>query len=170
MSLAMVVRWWGPYSFDDAREVGDFTGLYLVYGRNRRGRRPAEDKLLYVGISENQHGVGQRIYEHRNDRYAHPDNDWWVGQIVSPARSTRRHLEVAEWLLVYFSGSEHNERKAFHPPRETCHLINEWFKPNEEHYQRTRGAAAWVSDVLSWWPESSTIRWADRMCNETIDV
>ena len=162
MTLAIVVRWTGPYSFEAASaEKG--SGLYMAHGRNRYGRAPDEPKLLYLGISEDRRGVGARIKAHRDDHYAHPENEWWVGSIVVPHRATREHLEAAEWMYIHFEHPEANQRKRVNLPRTATHLISEWFKPNGDHIQRQRGGARALSDALSWWPKPGLLRWSTRM-------
>lgn len=52
-AISIIVNWSGPNNFDDASKL-EKQGIYLVYGRNRKGTEPDNYKLLYCGISERE--------------------------------------------------------------------------------------------------------------------
>jgi hypothetical protein len=155
----MLVRWKGPFEFDEATQI-EGPGLYLCWGRNRFGAPPAQDKLLYCGISEDERGIGKRIAAHKKDPYNHPDNHWWVGEVHLPAKSSRGHLEAAEWMVVRFTGTEHNRQKTVSTPAFDCYLINEWYTPEGEARHRHTGVAGAIPDVIGWNCIEQTIRFA----------
>ncbi len=161
MSLTtIVVAWKGPYRFAEAIEERG-TRLYLVFGRNRHGRKPAHRRLLYHGISENKQGVGRRIRAHEGQPYDHRDNRWWIGRITQPGRPRRWHLEAAEWMLVYFEGPKHNIKKKQNAPSKDVLLVNKWFTVHDEARTRRTGVMAGMSDVLLW--EQDHLRHAGKL-------
>lgn len=163
MSAAMmVVRWNGPFRFEDACEEGG-AGLYLCWGRNRLGAAPAEPKLLYCGISAAAGGVGSRIYQHADREFNHPTNDWWLGRVWLPTRSTRKHLEAAEWMVVRFTGTEHNWNKTRSKPKFPAYLVNEWYSAKGEVRLNHVGVAHAVADVLGWDPADGHLRAAESL-------
>jgi hypothetical protein len=153
----MVVRWSGPYRFDDACEE-EGAGLYLCWGRNRLGAAPAEAKLLYCGISAATAGVGSRISQHAGREFDHASNDWWVGRVWLPTRSTKKHLEAAEWMVVRFTGTEHNWSKTRSKPKFAAYLVNEWFSAKGKVRLNHVGVAQVVADVLGWDPHTNHLR------------
>jgi hypothetical protein len=168
-SIAIVIHWFGPYSVDKACEL-DGNGLYLVFGRNIKGRAPNQSKLLYCGISENKKGIGQRIKEHINDQhnYCHANNQWWIGRQVYPDVNADTHsrefLEMAEWTMIYFSGTTSNIKKTKRPPKHNLYVINEWFMPNEsasgisDRRLRNVNVMKSIMDVQCWSPTTRLIR------------
>ncbi len=156
-ALSIVIDWSGPYTFEDAcKQTGD--GLYLSYGRNKLGATPKKLKLMYCGISEDQSGVGSRIKQHEGREFAHADNEWWIGKVRFPSNADRLALEMAEWAIVYFSGTESNVSKTANPPKMPIFLINEWYKPNGERRRRQRSVTLQISDVMCWTPETAQLR------------
>lgn len=162
-----VVGWSGPYTFKQATSL-DAPGIYLCWGRNRFGKTPSSPKLLYCGISEDARGVGARIKAHEGKDYDHASNHWWVGRVRLPARSTRRELEAAEWMVVRFTGTEHNQKKTLSEPKTHCYLVSEWYRRSDKARYHHRGVAAAVPDVLGWDPDARHLRFADslRLSNE----
>lgn len=158
MSASMIlVRWTGPYTFDEARKRKG-SGLYVCWGRNRLGKTPSALKLLYCGISEDKRGIGQRIYAHKGEDYDHKSNDWWVGRVALPSRSTRAELEAAEWMVVRFTGTEHNEKKALTEPPHHCYLVSEWFTKDGGARANQKGASRAIHDVIGWDPSEDHLR------------
>ena len=155
----IVIRWKGPFTFDTAGEQ-EGHGIYLCWGRNRLGAPPAEPKLLYCGISAAAGGVGSRIKNHDDRDFNHAENDWWVGNVSLPTRSTRRHLEAAEWMVVRFTGTEHNWQKTRSKPKFRAYLVNEWYSAKGAVRVNHVGVAGVVPDVLGWDPAEGHLRWA----------
>ncbi len=153
----MVIRWRGPYSFENACMLPN-SGLYLCWGRNRRGAPPAQAKLLYCGISDAAGGVGSRIKGHENKPFNHPENHWWVGRVHLPTMSTRDHLEAAEWLVVRFTDVEHNWQKTRSDPQFSGYLINEWYTSENNARFRHVGVATAIPDVIGWDPAEGHLR------------
>lgn len=160
-AIAVAVGWDGPHAFYAACQRSQ-TGLYLCWGRQRFGPS-TESRLLYVGISDGSRGVGGRIKDHQGKPFCHPGNDWWIGEIMAPSGYARQHLEAAEWMLIHFEGPEYNDKKTVNPPRFRCYLVNQWYKPTSERWERTTGAAWALSDVLAWSPDSGTAQYAERL-------
>ena len=157
--LSIIINWSGPYSFEEAIE-SERQGIYICFGRNRRGPEPEEYKLLYCGISERD--IGDRVYEHLNEEFNHNENDWWIGRQVLPRKKSRKILEFTEWIIIYFTKPEHNIQKSGNPPYEELFLINEWFFPDGETRRRKNvRVMQHVSDVLCWSPDTSLVREAD---------
>lgn len=152
--VSLIIGWEGPYSFDEASGL-EGPGVYLVYGRNRRGAPPRFDKILYCGISDRD--IGRRIWEHRDDPYNHSLNSWWIGRRVYPLEHRRAVLEDVEWMLVHFYSAEHNVRKKINPPPRKIYLINEWCFPDGRRRERKRDIATQISDVICWSPDSGTV-------------
>ena len=154
-SISIVVNWTGPYSFESACNLTD-KGIYLIFGRNKRGKNPEFSKVLYCGITERD--IGKRIAEHYNEAYNHYNNKWWIGRVVFPIFNTRDHLESVEWILSYFSGTEHNIRKTQNPPKNEIYLINEWYFVNERKRIRNVDIIKHISDVVCWSPLTRLVR------------
>ena len=157
--ISIVINWSGTYSFDQACQQKK-QGLYLLHGRNKLGAPPTSKKFLYCGISERD--IGKRIGEHQFDDYNHPDNQWWIGRQVFPKNKSRKILELAEWIIIYFSSPEHNYRKIDNPPYHEIFLINEWHYPcSAKRRIRNVGVMKNFSDVVCWSPNSRLVREGD---------
>lgn len=155
----VVVRWHGPFDFEGATAEGG-SGLYLCFGRNRKGRPPVAPKLLYCGISDRQAGVGARIRHHEGRDFNHVDNHWWVGRVHYPATGDRQPLEDAEWMIVRFSDCEHNWQKTRSEPRVDSYLVNEWRWHSGEARDNHTGVATVVPDVVGWDATERHLRFA----------
>ena len=154
--ISIIINWSGTYKFDQAIEL-EKQGLYLAFGRNKFGAAPAEKKLLYCGISERN--IGSRIKEHSNDGYNHNSNEWWIGRQIYPRKRNRSWLELAEWIIVYFTGTHHNKKKTQYPPSQETYLTNEWFFPDTiTRRKRNLGVMHWISDVLCWPPGKRLVK------------
>ena len=157
--ISIIMNWSGPYTFDEASEL-ERQGVYIVYGRNRRGPEPENFKFLYCGISVRD--VGTRIYEHLNDEYNHPDNEWWIGRQIFPRKKSRDILELTEWVVTYFTEPEQNWQKTQNPPSQETFLINEWFFPDADRRRINNiGIMQHISDVLCWSPDTNLVREGD---------
>ncbi len=167
---AVVVRWHGPYTFNQASQQTD-PGLYLAWGRRRTGRPWKNPRLLYCGLSEDARGVGARVAAHQEAEWAHPDNSWWIGRVHLPAPALRRHLEVAEWGVIYFANPFFNEKKKARPPKDECYLINEWRHHDGRLriHQKGKGAAERIPDAICWSPENEGVRHAQRLAFSRVD-
>jgi len=154
---AIIIHWSGPYTFQEAIEQKKM-GLYLVYGRNKKGPSPIKEKLLYCGVSANRRGVGQRISNHKNKSYNYEKNNWWIGRQVYPNRKNRKFLEWAEWIIIYFNAPEHCDRKSASPPKEEIYLINEWFSKDGRRRLNQIGVMQSIEDVQCWSPVSKLHR------------
>ena len=147
----MVIR----YLFENACNLSG-PGVYISLGRNSRGKSPANNKLLYCGISSRD--IGKRILEHREDKYNHLSNEWWVGRVIFPEENRIEYLEIVEWIIVYFSETEHNIRKTQYPPKNEIYLINEWYFPDGRRRVRNRGMIKLIADVLCWSNTTNLVR------------
>lgn len=157
--MSIIINWSGPYSYNQACQKKK-QGLYLVHGRNRLGASPNSQKFLYCGISERD--IGKRIGEHQLENYNHPDNTWWIGRQIFPRNKSRKILELAEWIIIYFSDPEHNCRKIAYPPSQETFLINEWYFPcSEKRRIRNVSVMKEFSDVVCWSPNTQLVREGD---------
>ena len=155
-SISIIINWCGPHSFNQACQQNS-QGLYLVHGRNKLGKSPNCQKFLYCGISERD--IGKRIREHQLELYNHPKNNWWIGRQAFPKRKSRKILELAEWIIIYFAGPEHNWKKGEKPPSQEIFLINEWYSPCSKNRRiRNVGVMKDFSDVICWSPNSELVR------------
>ncbi len=158
----ILVRWTGPFTYEAACEQKG-AGLYLCWGQRRLGRPANEHRLAYWGISDGQHGVGARIRQHEGKAFANPENEWWIGRVILPRDATRSHLELAEWMLVYFAPSLYNEKKAKSPPKHHVYLVNEWYTVHDVRRKRLDGVCGEIADVIGWDPETDQLSVAHRL-------
>lgn len=158
-SISIIINWSGPFSFSQAC-LQKKQGLYLVHGRNKLGANPNYQKFLYCGISDRD--IGKRIGEHKLDSFNHPDNTWWIGRQVFPKKRSRKIIELAEWIIIYFAGTEHNCKKIKNLPSQEIFLINEWYFPCSERRRiKNVSVMQYFSDVICWSPDTRLVREGD---------
>lgn len=160
MSKLYLVKWTGPYSFEQACEQ-DHNGVYLVFGRLRLGRAPAEPRPLYAGKAFRAGGVGARLREHAPREFHHPDNSWWLGQILTPAEHSDGDVRAVESMIIFGVGPMCNNRGLYHPPRQASTVISYWYGVNGARRDRNIDAMKHVPDVLTW--DGEEWRVADRL-------
>jgi hypothetical protein len=158
----LLVRWAGPYSFEEARTLGD-PGLYLCWGQMRLGRNAAEPRLMYCGISSASGGVGSRIAQHEGKSWAHPENEWWIGRVVFPTDGLREWLEAAEWMIAYFVQPEHNDKLTRSAPRPHLYLVNEWTHTDGRRRKKLSGVCGYIADVIGWNPDDRHLSVAEKL-------
>lgn len=147
---AIVLRWRGPFSFDEACKRSTVGGLYCVTGRYAQGANPAKSKLLYIGKSNDRPGgVGARIKEHASREFNHGANQWWIAwvryptfplsQRLSPWEATA--LGIAESALIGLYTPEVNVQGQSIVPNHDVYLLHEWF--------RSDGSTRWSSTEIA---------------------
>jgi len=86
----------------------------------------------------------------------------WTGFVMHPSRVTRKILEDAETLIIYFGQLPLNVKKKNSLPKCTT-LISHWFKANDEPRYNQQGLLSDFPDVISWdgthWREANLRVW-----------
>jgi len=147
--IAIVVDWYGPYSFDEARlaaknDYGD--GLYLVIGK-KKGEW--EHYIQYIGVSQNLSGRVNSA--HKKIHMVTCDRTLWLGEIGSiglPGKVNSKtvidlRIDLAESAHIYFLQPRLNDRKAYHAPKLPVTVLNRWWKTDYETPRKKRPHQGW---------------------------
>ena len=141
----IIIGWRGPYTPEDLHLSDLENGLYFLSGRRKYER---QDQIQYFGITGGP-------YRRRLNRWHHAmgqitkNPKIWLGQIESPVRFTRGHLELAEGCLIYFWAPNLNRLKLVTPPEPVC-LISKWLKHDGKIRKNRLAIYRELPDVL-WW-------------------
>lgn len=147
--LALVIDWYGPYTYKEALEASkdDYSaGLYVGIGKCRSERRTA--KPQYIGISKN---LGKRLEHHHKLPEITRDTKLWLGEVANfeppgkRRKSTSASLDYAEWLHAYFLQLPLNDKKKINPPDRSVTVLNRWWKKDYE--------TPWVKRPHTLWPD-----------------
>jgi hypothetical protein len=147
--LTVKIHWSGAYTLDDEEQLkARGNGLYLLTGkRSGRGYKD-EIGIQYVGITE------RSFLDRFKDKYHKVDDikelEIWCGEIEYPTQFDRKHLEIAEKLIVYYWKPKLNERKIVERPKENITIVSHWFKKNDEPRLRQHTVLKNLHDVISW--------------------
>ena len=143
--LTIKIHWKGPYTLDEIDELSDGNGLYLLAGKQKYQR---EDDIQYFGITERE--FRKRFKEHHKIPYITRDLQIWLGKIVYPNMFDRSHLETAESIIIYFSGTDLNVQGRFTLPKPTT-VISHWFKKDGLSPRvNQKSIYKYFHDVISW--------------------
>jgi hypothetical protein len=146
-SLSAIIEWYGPYTFEEAKDASKFDyddGLYMVIGKLKRQRSAY---LQYIGIANDLrirlNGNHHKIPEITKDAII------WLGEVVSPRtpgrkiKVTDRMLDLAEWAHAYFLQLPLNERKKKNPPDREIVVYNRWWQKDYETRYLKRPHKEW---------------------------
>ena len=142
--LTIIIHWKGPYTLDEIEEVGGGKGLYLLTGKRKYNR---ENKIQYCGITASSYK--KRFRDHHKLKRINRDLKIWLGEIVYPERGTRKVLEEAERIIIYFWQPALNERKKVSLPNPTS-VISHWFKRDGSPRINQLSIYKDLHDVLCW--------------------
>ena len=147
--VAIIVDWYGPYTFDDARVAAkeDYAdGLYLVIGK-KKGERSR--RIQYVGVSNN---LSQRVSNgHHKIHEVTRDREFWLGEIGSIGLPGKKRsviderIDLAESAHAFFLQPPLNDRKTYYAPRKPLTVLNRWWRRDYE--------TAWKRRPHKDWPE-----------------
>lgn len=120
--IAIVVDWFGPFSFEQARAIARAhfaDGLYMLIGKVKYQK--ANPKLQYIAVAK---GLYARLgRQHHAVPKLTRDLKIWLGEVASigiPGRKRKvvhTQLDLAEWVHSYFLDLPLNERKIVNPRR-----------------------------------------------------
>ncbi|OON70009.1 hypothetical protein [Hymenobacter sp. CRA2] len=146
----VVLRWKGPYTYEQIQELPDGNGLYLLTGKKRYSRA-STDKALYCGITEGKFRTRINEKHHKKQEIREANLKIWLGQIIYPAKFDRSLLERTETCLISFWQPELNEKKkAYYPAQPIC-FVSQWCRTDGSAYgQRFPEDVRDLQDVL-WW-------------------
>lgn len=145
-NFTIKIHWSGPYSLDEVNEFDVGNGLYLLTGRRKYQR---EDEIQYCGITK---GIfSKRFSQHHKMPEISNNLNIWLGEVVYPNEDnlSRKHLEMAESIIVYFWQPPLNERKKYNPPSPTT-IISHWFNKNDKPRFNQLSIYKNLHDVISW--------------------
>ncbi len=152
----IIVKWKGPVSLNSLKR-GEGGGLYLFSGRLKYGKK---DMVLYCGITERD--FPDRFANHHKLPLITQNLKCWTGFVMHSSRVTRKILEDAETLIIYFGQLPLNIKKKNSLPKCTT-LISHWFKANDEPRYNQQGLLSDFPDVISWdgtyWREGNLRVW-----------
>jgi hypothetical protein len=140
----IIVHWRGPFTLDAVLASDEENGLYLLTGKLRYQRL---EEIHYCGITQGKYR--NRLSHHHKAYEIKRDQEVWLGAIAYPETTTRRHLEIADQIIIYFWQPSLNERKRYTPPRPTT-LISQWFHRDGQVRIRKQRLLRDLYDVLSW--------------------
>ncbi len=148
MALTTVIlRWRGPYTYDEVWESIVGGGAYLLTGRRSYER---QHQIQYFGITEGLFADRICRRHHKLLEVRGETLGIWLGTVEYPARYTRGHLEIAEHCFVAFwQPALNTKKKVYHPTEPIC-LISQWYTPDGEPRRRRPGILGDLPDVL-WW-------------------
>ncbi|HBN04762.1 MAG TPA: hypothetical protein DD434_03095 [Bacteroidales bacterium] len=130
-----VIEWKGPYyCIEDIKEEDFQNSFYLISGLQKSQR--GESRVQYCGISYLR-SVFSRLHDkkHKHEKVKR-DKQFWIGQFSNSRLNTKENIELAEHLIIYYCGTELNEKKTKTIPKEPISIINRWKKPSGEFWRR----------------------------------
>ncbi len=146
--IALVVDWYGPYTYKDARIAAknDFSdGLYLVTGKIKHQK--ARVALQYAGVAKDLYS---RLNNgHHKIHQVTRDQKFWFGEIGSvglPGPKSKvidTRIDLAEWAHAYFLKLPLNGRKTKHAPDRPLTVLNRWWKIDYETPRTRRPHKDW---------------------------
>jgi hypothetical protein len=145
--LTIKIHWKGPYFKEDITEldVGKNWGAYLLTGKQK-----------FKQVNQQYIGITEQSYKIRFSDPTHPINfivrdlEIWLGEIIYPHidNYTRKHLESAEKILIYYWQPELNNKCTRYAPESSITVVSHWFKKNGE--PRKNQVYSDLPDVISW--------------------
>lgn len=142
----IIINWEGPFSYDEIAEMPEKRqGIYLVAGK--RKHQKTESEIQYCGITEGSFYT--RFKRHHKIWELNREQEFWLGNIVTPKDVSRYYLELAETLIIYFWQPTLNTRKKLTPPKPTT-IINYWCKKDGSPRFNQKKIYKDLDDVLSW--------------------
>jgi hypothetical protein len=145
--VTIKIRWYGPYTEEEiARLDGVGNGLYMFTGQVRYQRE--EPEIQYFGITEGSYQ--NRFRGHHKLQEINRELKIWLGEIVYPSEYERKHLEVAEAMMIYFWQPRLNEKKTLVSPRLSTTVISHWFTKEGRALINQRGIYKHLPDVICW--------------------
>jgi hypothetical protein len=125
MKAPIVIHWKGPYDLDELdKESHGSKGIYLFTGM---AKFKQSEGIPYCGITEQD--FYSYLKSHRKKTNITRKRKVWIGKIKHPANFSRKHLEHAEKLIIYYIQPDLNKQKKLNIP-DPLMLISHWFKPN----------------------------------------
>jgi hypothetical protein len=143
----VVVRWTGPFSFDEVCASEKRNGLYLLTGKQKYERR---EEIQYCGITEGRFCDRINAKHHKLDQIRSDTLAVWFGTVIYPRRSQRRHLEIAEHCIVSFWDMPLNEKKKYYPRRYPVCFISQWHTRTDQPRTNRPAILKGFPDVM-WW-------------------
>lgn len=141
----IIVEWTGPWEAEElCSDKSQCNGIYLAHGKQKYQR---DGVFQYCGITKGT--FAQRFAKHHKLQAVTRDAKFWFGKVVYPELFDRRHLELAETILVYAYGLPLNERKKATRPKPTT-MINKWLKKDGTPRLRRLPLNSEFWDVISW--------------------
>ncbi|MBF0376975.1 MAG: hypothetical protein HQK72_05785 [Desulfamplus sp.] len=142
---SIIIDWFGTYTLDEISEDRDNGfGLYLATGKLKYER---DASIQYCGITKG--GFYNRLRGHHKAHKINREQEFWLGKLIYPNRTSRHFLEIAESIIIYFWQPTLNEKKRFSLPKPTT-LINRWFKTDGSPRYRQHSLCKDLQDVISW--------------------
>lgn len=149
--VTVIIRWEGPFSFDDVCRSEARCGIYLLTGKRKYERH---EQIQYCGITE---GLFCNRINSRHTKLSLIREETlgiWLGQITYPLTHERNHLERAESCFVSFWQPELNEKKrAYYPALSIC-FISHWFTRAGKPRKNRPAIIRDLPDVL-WWDQEN---------------
>jgi len=150
--ITVVVKWKGPYEWEDVCKSESRNGIYLITGKQPRQRK---ERIQYCGITENKFSARLRQKGHAREAIRSATLEIWLGEIVYPDEFDKSHLGIAEHCFVSFWQPPLNRNLIRYVPSQAVCLISEWFFPDDSARRERPDIIADLPDVL-WWDEE---RW-----------
>jgi hypothetical protein len=143
--LTFILNWYGPYTSQDLENDKEFgNGVYLITGKQSYERKSV---IQYCGITKGT--FYNRIKNHHKKEYVKKEMNFWLSNFTYPTEITRKELELAETIIVFFWQPSLNEKKKFSIPNSTT-IVNLWFKIDGTPRHNQLKIFRDLSDVISW--------------------
>jgi hypothetical protein len=142
-----VIEWKGPYfNVEDIKEEDFQNSFYLISGliKSQRG----EPRVQYCGISHSR-SVFSRLHDKKHKhKEVTRQKQIWIGKFSDDNLNSKENIELAEHLIVYYCGTELNEKKTKTVPKEPISIINRWKKTTGEFRQRRKYPVQDIDSII----------------------
>lgn len=142
-----VIEWKGPYyCIEDIKEEDFQNSFYLISGLQKSQR--GESRVQYCGISYLR-SVFSRLHDKKHKHeIVKRDKQFWIGKFSDKRLNTKDNIELAEHLIIYYWGTELNEKKTKTLPKEPVSIINIWKKTSGEFWLRRDYPVQYIDGVI----------------------
>lgn len=145
--IALVVDWYGPYSYEGAQNASDdfAAGLYMVFGKVKHQKVISIPQYIGVASSLKKRLTNNHHKIHEVTR----DRKFWLGEIGSvgipgPKRKViDTRIDLAEWAHAYFLRLPLNEKKTYRAPDKPVTVLNRWWKIDYITKRQRRPHSQW---------------------------